>query len=202
MLQYKLLRLSSPALRFYRTVMLMDMNRIKRLMPSGGRILDVGCGVGSVDYVLARDNPEISVHGVDITPESIELAREYHSLPNVTYECKRIEELEGGFECVLFLDVFHHVAPAHRDSILQAAGRLLHPGGYVLIVDIARRGGWLSFALDHYVTKYPADEIFLEEPEDLAAVVSKNLKVSSVERRYHFPFPRYYIKAGRPDAAG
>lgn len=205
MLQYTLIKNARGFLRFYRTVLLMDTPRLRRLLPSKGKILDVGCGVGSVDYVLAKANPQLQVHGIDITPESIAMAQEYNALPNISYECRRIEELQGQFDCVLFIDVFHHVPPAYRDSILAAAGRLLGPQGYVLIVDISRRGGWVSFALDHYVSKYPADEIFLETPESLAAVVARQLEVQSVERRYRFPFPRYYLKAtrspqSRPDA--
>lgn len=197
MLQYTLIKRSSGFLRFYRTVLLMDTPLLRRLLPAKGKILDVGCGVGSVDYVLAKENPELRVHGIDITPASIEMARQYNALPNVSYDCRKIEETEGQFDCVLFIDVFHHVPPAFRDSILAAAGRLLSPNGYVLIVDISRRGGWVSFALDHYVSKYPANEIFLETPESLSEIVSKQLKVIGTESRYRFPFPRYYIKAVR-----
>ena len=195
MLQYALIKRSSRLLRWYRTGLLLDMKRLRRSLPAQGRILDVGCGVGSVDYVLARNNPNLRVFGIDITPASIEMARQYHSLPNVNYECRRLEDVEGRFDCVLFIDVFHHVPPAFRDSLLQAAARLLQPQGFVLIKDISRRGGWVSWALDHYVSKYPADEIFLENCEGMAALVAKHFKAVTTERHYRFPFPRYYLKA-------
>jgi 2-polyprenyl-3-methyl-5-hydroxy-6-metoxy-1,4-benzoquinol methylase len=200
MLQYALIKRSRGFLRFYRTVLLMDTPRLRRLLPAKGKILDVGCGVGSVDYVLAKANPNLQVHGIDITPDSIAMAQQYNALPNVSYACRKIEELEGQFDCVLFIDVFHHVPPPFRDSILQAASRLLSQKGYVLIVDISRSGGWVSFALDHYVSKYPRDEIFLETPESLSAVVERHLKIVATEGRYRFPFPRYYIKAKRKKA--
>jgi len=53
----------------------------------------------------------------------------------------------------------------HR-SVVVSDRRLLGPQGYVLIVDISKRGGWASFALDHYVSKYPANEIFLDLDPD------------------------------------
>jgi 2-polyprenyl-3-methyl-5-hydroxy-6-metoxy-1,4-benzoquinol methylase len=202
MIQYALIKRSSRFLRWYRTGLLLDMKRLRANLPAKGRILDVGCGVGSVDYELARANPDLLVHGIDITPESITMAQQFHSRPNVKYECRRLEEVDGQFDCVLFIDVFHHVPPAYRDSLLNAAARLLKPQGYVLIKDISRRGGWASFALDHYVSKYPANEIFLETCEDLSGVVAKHLKVVQTERRYRFPFPRYYIKAARLEVAG
>jgi len=199
MLQYTLIKRAGWFLRWYRTFVTLDMGQLHKLLPASGTLLDVGCGVGVVDHALARRNPNLKIHGIDITAECIPLAREFHALPNVNYECRRIEDVEGQYDCLLFIDVFHHVPPVHRDSILQAAARLLKPGGYLLIKDISRRGGWVSFALDHYVSKYPANEIFLENLEDMKTLVSRHLKVVHTEKRYRFPFPRYYIKAMRKD---
>jgi 2-polyprenyl-3-methyl-5-hydroxy-6-metoxy-1,4-benzoquinol methylase len=128
------------------------------------------------------------------------MAQEYHTLPNVTFECRKIEEMQGQFDCVLFMDVFHHVPPAYRDSILQAAARLVSPRGFVFIKDISRRGGFVSWMMDRYVSGYPANEIFLENLPDMAALVSKHLKVTTTHKRYRFPFPRYYVKAVKPAA--
>ena len=197
MLQYNLLKISSRALRFYRTRLLLDMPRLCQYLPTTGSILDVGCGVGSVDHVLARRNPNLRIHGIDITPESVALARQYHASPNVTYACQRLETITGVFDCVLFIDVFHHVPPRHRDSLLQAAGGLLKLAGYVLIKDIERRRGWCSYALDRYVSRCPANEIFLENCDELTALVGKHLDVVKSEVKFRPPFPHYYIKAAR-----
>ena len=197
MLQYHLINRFSGLLRWYRTSLLIDMKYLSTYLPVKGRLLDVGCGVGSVDYELGRRHPAMRVLGIDITPASIEWAKRRHALPNVEYACQRLETIAGHFDCVLFIDVFHHVPPEHRDSFLQAAARLLAPGGYVLIKDIERRHGWCSWALDRYVSRCPANEIFLENCEDLVTLVSKSLKVVKSEVRFRVPFPHYYIKATR-----
>lgn len=197
MLQYHLIRRSSRFLRWYRTFVTLDIPQLRKFLPAQGTILDVGCGVGSVDYVLAKDNPGLRIQGIDITPESIAMAKEYHALPNVNFECRKIEDTQGSFDCVLFIDVFHHVPPAYRDSILLSAARLLNPQGFVLIKDISRRGGFVSWLMDHYVSGYPANEIFLENLEDMETLVANHLKVVATHKRYRFPFPRYYVKAVR-----
>ena len=197
MLQYHLINRCSGVLRWYRTRLLIDMNHLSTYLPVGGRLLDVGCGVGSVDYELGRRHPGLRVLGIDITPASIEWAKKRHALANVEYACQRLETVEGFFDCVLFIDVFHHVAPQYRDSLLQAAARLLTPAGYVVIKDIERRRGWCSYALDRYISRCPADEIFLENSEDLTALVNKHLKVMRSEVKFRLPFPHYYIKAER-----
>jgi len=197
MLQYHLINRFSGLLRWYRTRLLIDMKHLSTYLPVNGRLLDVGCGVGSVDYELGRRHPEVHVLGIDITPSSVEWAKKRHALPNVEYACEPLETIEGSYDCVLFIDVFHHVPPAYRDSLLQAAAKLLTPTGFVLIKDIERRHGWCSYALDRYISRCPADEIFLEDCEDMAALVGKHLKITKSEVRFRAPFPHYYIKAER-----
>ncbi|NLX99073.1 MAG: class I SAM-dependent methyltransferase [Rhodopirellula sp.] len=195
MLQYLLIKRFSGLLRWYRSRLTIDMQHLSRYIPKEGRMLDVGCGVGSVDYEFARSRPDLHIHGIDIAAKSIELANRYNRLPNTRYTCQPLESVAGRYDCVLFMDVFHHVAPANRDSLLQAASRLLNPQGYVLIKDIERRRGGASWMLDRYVSRCSADEIFLENCSDLADLVAKHLTVLASEVRFRMPFPHYYIKA-------
>ena len=50
------------------------------LLDPGARIADMGCGSGSGTYQLALLNPEIELIGVDINPESVQLAAEKYRL--------------------------------------------------------------------------------------------------------------------------
>ena len=51
------------------------------------KVLDVGCGVGSVGLCVISRNENISLTGIDIQPELIHLARENADLNSVTDRC-------------------------------------------------------------------------------------------------------------------
>ena len=193
MIQYRILKWSPKFLRWYRTRFLVDLDHIKNFLPSDGRILDVGCGVGMLDYAIALANPELDIFGIDVVAESVALAQAYHTLPNVEFACQRLETVEGQFDCVFFVDVFHHVSPNEYANLLESAKRLLAPGGYVFIKDIERRRGQISTWMDRYISG--CQELYMHNCDELVDIASEHLKVESFEIRFRFPFPHYYIKA-------
>jgi SAM-dependent methyltransferase len=59
-------------------------------------ILDAGCGSGYTSLCLAEANPGCKIIGIDISEESLKLARErlkYHGFDNVEFRCLFLEEL-------------------------------------------------------------------------------------------------------------
>lgn len=193
MIQYGLIKRSARFLRWYRCRLLLDWRRLSFYLPARGSLLDVGCGVGSLDYEIARSSPRLTVFGIDLSNESVSLARTYHSLPNTGFSCESLETVTGRFDCIIFVDVFHHVPPARHDSLLRVSAELLAPGGYVLIKDIERRRGQVSLWMDRYVSG--CDEVYLKNCEELSVAVSRHFTIVTSEVRYRFPFPHYYIKA-------
>jgi len=64
--------------------------------PAGKVILDAGCGSGYKALTLAAANPGAQVVGVDLSEESVKLARErlkYHGFENVEFHALTIEEV-------------------------------------------------------------------------------------------------------------
>jgi len=41
-------------------------NHISDLIPHGSRVLDVGCGDGTIDMLISRQRPDITVTGLDV----------------------------------------------------------------------------------------------------------------------------------------
>ncbi len=70
--------------------------RNRRLIKSEGRtILDAGCGSGFTTLALAQANPEAKLVAIDISPESIAVARArlaYHGFNQVEFQVLPIEE--------------------------------------------------------------------------------------------------------------
>ncbi len=114
---------------------------LARIQP-GERILEVGCGTGSVSLAAKRKaGPASQVAGVDIAPDMIETARRkaIKAGLEIQFQVGRVEAIpfpDGQFDLVLSSLMLHHV---HGDEAKQQGMRemfrVLRPGGRLIIVD-------------------------------------------------------------------
>ena len=70
-------------------------------------ILEIGCGIGTVSQLLVKLVPEGKFVGCDISPKSIELARQYNSSPNAEFIVTDMSDFEHElkFDLVVFPEV-------------------------------------------------------------------------------------------------
>lgn len=103
---------------------------IASYLSSGSRILDVGCGTGSVSKIVA-DLTKARIVGVEPDAERAALARERGlEVINESFSDDVIAKI-GKFDVVVFADVLEHTPnPA---SLLQLARKALIPGGAVIV---------------------------------------------------------------------
>ncbi len=99
---------------------------------SGGRVLDMACGCGYGTALLAEQNPEKSVIGVDIDPDAIAYAQAHYQLPNLSYVCANAETFasEHGFDSIVSLETIEHLPSPAR--LVANYSRLLASGGQVI----------------------------------------------------------------------
>ena len=114
---------------------------------SGTDILDVGCGHGVLAALLLHGHPERRVVGIDPDLRKIEWANEsIGRLPNAEFRAVTIEALAAerpaAFDCVIIADVLCLIARATWPPFLDAARRLLRPGGQLLLKDAENDGSW------------------------------------------------------------
>ncbi len=102
--------------------------------PAGLRALDVGCGMGFVEVLLA---PQFSrVAGVDIAEDEIQHAR--HAAPQASFSVYDGEKLpfgDGEFDLVFCINVFHHILPDRRPAMLQEMKRVIRSGGLAVLFE-------------------------------------------------------------------
>lgn len=112
------------------------------------RILDAGCGTGvSTDY-LAHLNPGAEILAVDISPGTLEVARERlrrsggHEQASVRIENRSLLELqgEGPFDYINSVGVLHHLR--QPEAGLKALAELLKPGALLHLFLYADGGRW------------------------------------------------------------
>ena len=102
----------------------------------GNRILDVGCGYGSlVGFLSARG---YRAEGIDFDSVSIEVAR--HLFPTAAVHLENAETLKryptASFDSIVLKDALHHlVCEGDFREACNSFRRLLVPGGRVVVLD-------------------------------------------------------------------
>lgn len=112
--------------------LLRELQRIGR--PDQLRVLDVGCGVGETDRLLAGRVGEL--HGADVSERSLHRARREN--PSVTYRHISNERLpynDATHDAAFAICVMHHVDPTKWERFMADMVRVVRPGGLVCVFE-------------------------------------------------------------------
>ncbi|MGE5407944.1 MAG: methyltransferase domain-containing protein [Syntrophothermus sp.] len=109
-------------------------------LPERARVLDLGCGDGTSAALLAREGH--AVHGIDLSPAAIELARK--RAPAATFEVGSFLDAPLPRECdavlaageVLGYRLDDRIDPGSLEAVLERLAAALRPGG-ILLFDLA-----------------------------------------------------------------
>jgi ubiquinone/menaquinone biosynthesis C-methylase UbiE len=106
----------------------------------GHRILEIGCGTGSLLIQLKQLYPETDVVGLDPDPKA--LARASHkamrAAVSIRFDRGFGDDLpypEASFDRVLSSLMFHHISTDEKPKTLGAVRRVLKPGGEFHMLD-------------------------------------------------------------------
>ena len=106
----------------------------------GHRVLDVGCGTGTLATMIKRLHPDVEVVGLDPDPKALAHARRkaVRAALSIRFNQGFADELpypEASFDRVLSSFMFHHLPPDEKGSMLRAVRRVLKPGGEFHMLD-------------------------------------------------------------------
>ena len=105
-------------------------------LPDHGSILDLGCGTGSLSFVMAAVRPNCRIMGIDRSPEFVSFARNRLPASGVqfqTADAQSLPFLSGAFNSVVSLLVFNFI-PDPTKALAEACR-------------VTRRGGSISAAV-------------------------------------------------------
>lgn len=175
--------------------------RLRRALEGCRRILDVGCGDGSLALFLQEEGRETV--GIDPCVSCIEKAKETAArtgAEGVSFLPCSFENYTGGenaFDGVLFAASLHHF---DAEKALQKALRLLKPGGMLCIVGCAKP----SSVRDHLIEGLRVIPCFLlsrlhamKSPEQLEIPTSYGFpKTADVRRLLQSCLPGVKVRQG------
>jgi SAM-dependent methyltransferase len=109
------------------------------------RVLDVGCGTGTLAVRLKRLHPTVEVVGLDPDPKALARARRKAVRAGLSIQfdpgfSDALPYETSTFDRVFSSMMFHHVRKHERESTLREIRRVLKPGGRLEFVDFASSG--------------------------------------------------------------
>jgi len=111
-------------------------NNFRKIAPlwtqldSSSRVLDIGCGAGSVSVHIVNEGNE--VYGLDISQEAVRRAQAKGLKAQIYDISKELPFESRFFNCVLALDILEHLFDPL--GCLKEVHRVLKPEGYAIIV--------------------------------------------------------------------
>lgn len=110
------------------------------------RILDVGCGDGTLALYLRT--PDNEILGIDISDSSIQKANRKNEYDNVQFAQTTFESFQVNgktFDAIIFVASIHHM---NMTEAVQKAKKLLEKNGVLIIVGLARPTSLLDLAIE------------------------------------------------------
>lgn len=108
------------------------------------RLLDIGCGTGAFLREVKRNYPRLAVAGLDLSAPYLTLARrrlaDWSRAALAAAPAEAMPFAAAQFDIVSCVYLFHELPPAVRRAVAGEIGRVLRPGGTLILVDSLQTG--------------------------------------------------------------
>lgn len=106
-----------------------------------GRALDIGCGAGTSAIYLAKQG--FSVHGIDLAPQAIAIARQRATDESVAVDFQvgdalKLDDKEA-YDLIFDRGCFHHIPLHEKPRFISNVHRALKDGGTYLLLAFSER---------------------------------------------------------------
>ena len=114
----------------------------KLLLQPGQRVLDIGCGWGSMAFFLA-ENYGVEVTGLTLSSEQLKVAQRRameRGLSQVSFKLQDYREHSGVYDRIVSIGMFEHVGKPNYGHYFEKVKEMLAADGVALIHTIGRSG--------------------------------------------------------------
>jgi ubiquinone/menaquinone biosynthesis C-methylase UbiE len=113
------------------------------------RVLDLGCGTGTLTVMIKKAHPDSEVVGLDGDPQVLEIARRKAKETGASIEfdegmAYQLPYPNASFDRVLSSMVFHHLATHDKERALAEIYRVLKPDGELHLADFGEPHGFYA----------------------------------------------------------
>jgi 2-polyprenyl-3-methyl-5-hydroxy-6-metoxy-1,4-benzoquinol methylase len=156
-------------------------NFINLLTHPSSSVLEIACGPGNITKYVLSKRPNLNIHGIDLAPRMVELAR--LNCPGSTFEvmdCRRINTFSQKFDGIIAGFCLPYLNHDEVENLIRDISMLLNEGGSLYISTIED-----NFAKSGLKKGSTGDELFVYyyELKDIEILLSKyDLKIISQRR--------------------
>ncbi|MFN2360742.1 MAG: cyclopropane fatty acyl phospholipid synthase [Marinobacter sp.] len=124
----------------------------------GMRLLDIGCGWGSL-MAYAAENYGVEAVGVTISQEQADWATAKYPHLSLDFRLMDYRDIDEKFDRIASVGMFEHVGPKNYRTYMEVAHRCLNPGGLFLLHTIGKnlRNSYPDPWIDKYI--FPNGEL-------------------------------------------
>lgn len=122
----------------YKTLLIQQAN-----IQAGHKVLDLGCGTGTLAIMVKESQPDADVFGLDADPDMLKVAKQKADEKNasVTFDVGFTNQLpypDNSFERVMSSIMIHHLKTPDKIKTAQEIFRVLKPNGELHIIDFGK----------------------------------------------------------------
>lgn len=186
-----------------------QIQSVLRLLPSKGKVLDIGCGWGQTTAMLSVCLPDVEVFGVDLVQaESWAKLEEY----GTQFEICNVLALPFGnelFDAVISFGVMEHTG--NEEKFLMNINRVLKAGGWLIIFNLPNKyalSEWLAKILGilYHERKYTSAQVkeLLKAGEFTISTMGREsivpAQVDRISRKLGNLFNKHYLMLDKLDS--
>ena len=158
------LRILTPFYDFIQKWIVRDKRYKSRLIEQaqiqpGMRVMDLGCGTGTLAIMAKRAQPNAELVGLDADPEMLKMAYTKKDQENldVKFDVGFTNDLpypDASFDCVLSSIMIHHLKTPDKEKTAREIYRVLKPGGQLHVIDFGKPSTFYGKLLGPFLHKF------------------------------------------------
>jgi ubiquinone/menaquinone biosynthesis C-methylase UbiE len=157
-------RVLTPFYDFIQKYIVRDIRYKSRLIEQaqiqpGQRVMDLGCGTGTLAIMAKQAQPQADVFGLDADPQMLKVAqaKKDQEKLEVKFDVGFTNNLpypDESFDRVLSSIMIHHLKTPDKEKTAHEIYRVLKPGGQLHIIDFGKPYTWYGKLLGPFLHKF------------------------------------------------
>jgi 2-polyprenyl-3-methyl-5-hydroxy-6-metoxy-1,4-benzoquinol methylase len=123
-------------------------SEIEPFIPTSGKILDVGCGHGTLVKLLSENSSSRNILGIDPSRDKIKVAKTIVKSKNAKFLSTTIEKLPSEkYDIIIIVDVLYLMPYEDKLQLLKEAKKRLKDNGTLLLKEIVRTNSIINYLI-------------------------------------------------------